>query len=105
MPPGSLYISTVTQHELMYGALNSQRPSENVARLAAFLGAMSILTFDSDAAEQSARIRQILKSTGKLIGGLDLLIAGHALSLDATLVTNNTREFERVPDLKLENWA
>ena len=70
-----------------------------------FLSGIAVIPFDAAAAREYGRIRADLKRKGTLIGANDLLIAAQAKSLDVTLVTNNTREFERVEGLKLENWA
>ena len=73
--------------------------------LAEFLSPLEVLPFDEDAAESYGEIRAALEKSGKPIGPLDTLIAGHALSLGATLITNNVREFQRVKGLKLESWT
>ena len=73
--------------------------------LAEFLAPLEVIPFDEDAAESHGDLRATLEKSGRPIGPLDTLIAGHALSLDATLVTNNTREFQRVRGLRLENWT
>ena len=73
--------------------------------LAEFLAPLEVIPFDEDAAESYGDLRAVLEGSGRPIGPLDTLIAGHALSLDATLVTNNTREFQRVRGLRLENWT
>ena len=70
-----------------------------------FLSAIEILPFDDLAAEEYGRIRFDLKQKGNLIGANDLLIAAHAMSRNIVLVTNNTKEFERVQGLRLENWV
>jgi len=72
--------------------------------LEAFLEPLLILDFDSNAAEFYANIRANLERSGSIIGGNDLLIAAHAVSLDLVLITNNVKEFERVEGLKIENW-
>jgi tRNA(fMet)-specific endonuclease VapC len=66
---------------------------------------LQVLPFDSFAAERYGIIRALLEKKGQLIGPMDLLIAAHASSINWTLVTNNLKEFKRVPDLNLENWA
>lgn len=70
-----------------------------------FVLPLEILAFDTEAARHYGRIRAALKRAGTPIGGNDLLIAAHALSLGVTLVTNNQREFSRVPDLHIEQWS
>ena len=69
-----------------------------------FLSPLDILPYDEQVIWHYAKLRQNLQSTGKTIGSLDMLIAAHALTLDVTLVTNNTKEFERINELKLKNW-
>jgi tRNA(fMet)-specific endonuclease VapC len=66
---------------------------------------LEIVQFDAHAAKKYGDIRAGLERSGQIIGGNDLFIAAHALSLEATLITNNVKEFERVPELHIENWA
>ncbi len=101
----TLGISTVTLHELWFGVHNSGRAAFNAKRLQDLVAALDVYPFDDPAAELSAELRAGLKAKGTPIGGFDTLIAGHALSLHAVLVTNNTREFGRVAGLKLEDWT
>lgn len=103
--PEDICISSITLAELEYGVYNSAKPEQNQLALMTFLAGIIVVPFDSDAAREYGIIRAGLKQKGTLIGANDLLIAAHAKSLDLTLVTNNTREFERVEGLKLENWA
>jgi tRNA(fMet)-specific endonuclease VapC len=100
-----LAISTITLAELRFGAANSRQPAHNHAQIDQFCQYIDVLDFSAEAARHYGDIRATLKQQGQLIGDNDLLIAAHALALDATLVTNNTREFERVYGLKLENWC
>jgi len=102
--PGELKVSVVTQYELEYGVRRSGRIEDLGLVVAAFLGNVEVLPFDTPAARQAAQIRGDLAASGAMIGSYDLLIAGHALALGATLVTNNTQEFGRVPGLRVENW-
>lgn len=103
--PEDICISSITLAELEYGVYNSSKPEQNQLALMTFLAGIIVVPFDSDAAREYGIIRADLKRKGTLIGANDFLIAAHAKSLDITLVTNNTREFERVEGLKLENWA
>lgn len=103
--PEALAMSSVTFAELVYGARKSQAFAENMQRLLALRKSIRVLPFDDAAAEAYGAIRADLERRGQLIGSNDLLIAAHALSLGATLVTNNTGEFARVTGLRLENWA
>ena len=102
---GEIGISTITVAELQFGVHKSQYPTQNQRALEQFLIPLAIVEFDYLAAVAYGRIRAILEQQGTPIGSLDLLIAAQALSLDTTLVTNNLREFSRVPNLKLVNWA
>jgi tRNA(fMet)-specific endonuclease VapC len=105
LEPGSLIVSVITQFELHYGIAKSQQAQRSQAQLEEFLRLVPAVPLASDAAEIAGKLRAHLESKGTPIGPNDLLIAAHALALDVTLVTNNVREFSRVPDLKLENWA
>jgi len=98
-------ISVITKSELLYGVEVSPRRAQDQAALKAFLNYVEVLNFPDEAADHYAKIRAELKSRGAMIGGNDLFIAAHARSLGLTLITNNIREFSRVRDLALENWA
>jgi len=98
-------VSAITKCELMYGVEVSPQRQRDEAALSAFLRHVQVLDFSAGAALDYAGIRADLKQRGALIGGNDLLIAAHALSLGLTLVTNNTAEFVRVKGLKVENWT
>ena len=101
---GEIGVSSITVAELAYGVSKSGS-SRNQAALDAFLMPLAVAEFNQDAAWKSGEIRAVLEANGKAIGPYDLLIAGHARSLGCTLVTNNQREFQRVPGLKTDNWA
>ena len=98
-------ISSITYAELCYGVAHSARVAENAGELGAFELDLDILAFDRDAGKHYGEIRHALVKRGRPIGANDLLIAAHARSVGATLVTNNTGEFERVPDLRVANWV
>lgn len=100
----SLAISTVTVAELAFGVAKSTR-ADSRAKLENFLSKFPILDWDQEAAWVYGNVRKTLDAKGQRIGEQDLLLACQALALDATMVTNNTREFERVEGLKLENWV
>ena len=102
--PEDYCISFITLAELEFGVYNSARPEQNQLALVTFLARIKVVPFDADTAREYGIIRADLTRKGTLIGANDLLIAAHARALDVTLVTNNTREFERVDGLKLENW-
>lgn len=97
-------ISSIVMAELEFGASNSSDPEKNRDSMYSFLFGCDVLPFGTDAAREYGDIRANLKRKGMLIGPNDTLIAAHAKSLGLTLVTNNTREFERVEGLKVENW-
>jgi len=103
--PTDICISSVTYAELVYGVEKSKAIEKNRVALALLLANIEIMSFDSLAAESYGKIRSDLEKAGTPIGPLDRMIAGHAKALGYTLVTNNTKEFERVKGLKLENWA
>jgi len=105
VPVGDVCISVISQAELMYGVQVSPKPLQDKARLEVLLRHMVVLDLIQDAASDYAEIRAALKKAGKPIGANDLLIAAHARCLGLTLVTNNGREFSRVPKLKIENWC
>ncbi len=98
-------ISVVTKAELLYGLALRDGSMRYRFELERFLGYVLILKFPDEAAAHYAEIRAALKRSGRMIGANDLFIAAHARSLGLTLVTNNVREFGRVPGLKVENWA
>ena len=102
--PGDVGISTITVAELVYGAQKSNLTEQNMTALDQFLLPLEVADFDQSAAVFYGEIRVYLESKGTLIGSMDMLIAAHALSLGVALVTNNTREFKRVPNLKIEDW-
>lgn len=100
-----VFISSIVYFELCFGVAKSQRRDHNRQRLEHFLsGLITIATFTDEAAMQAGEIRAELERTGAPIGPFDVLIAGHAMADNATLITNNTREFSRVSGLKFENW-
>ena len=98
-------MSVITKAELLYGVEVSPRRAHDATALAAFLPYVEVIDFSDEAAHHYGEIRADLKKRGALIGANDLLIAAHARALGLTLVTNNTAEFGRVHDLKLDNWA
>ena len=102
---GGIAISSITLAELEFGMKNSSNPVKNEQALLKFLFPLSVLPFDSAAAYEYGDIRAFLQKQGTPIGPNDMLIASHARAEGLTLVTNNTREFERVPGLMLENWT
>lgn len=102
---GQLCISAVTQMELIYGAERSSDPARNLREVEGFMARLDVLPFDGGAAIHTGQIRAELARAGKPIGPYDQMIAGHARSTGLILVTNNVKEFARVPGIRVENWA
>ncbi len=101
-PPGEVAISAIVLHELYFGSFASKRRPDNIAAVESLQ--MPILPFDAEDARQSGELRAALRAAGTPIGSYDVLIAGQALAKNLILVTNNEREFDRVPALAVENW-
>jgi tRNA(fMet)-specific endonuclease VapC len=104
-PVSEVGISSISLAELEFGVSKSLHKQRNEAALAEFIAPLNVATFDAPAARSYGDIRANLEKRGQPIGSLDTLIAGHALSLGAVLVTNNTREFRKVTGLKVEDWT
>jgi tRNA(fMet)-specific endonuclease VapC len=100
--PGDIAISAIVAHELYYGAFKSRRKDHNRAVVDSLQ--FLVLEFDRDDARCAGEVRAALAAQGTPIGPYDALIAGQALSRDLVLVTNNTREFARVPGLRSDDW-
>lgn len=115
IPIESCAISSITLTELRFWveknkllhlrSKNHGKPNINEEVIDQFVSHLNVIKFDSLAANSYGEIRAMLEQQGQMIGSEDLFIAAHALSLDSILVTNNTREFEKVSNLKLENWV
>jgi len=104
LSPDEVGISGIVTAELWFGVSLSQKKKQNQAALKDFLDYATILNWPYEACPIYGQLRNDLQKNGTPIGAMDMLIASHALLLDAILVTNNTKEFIRVPDLKIENW-
>ena len=102
--PGKVFLSTISYHELLYGALHSAAIQRHLRVVAEFVAPLKVLPFTMSSADCSSRVRQHLAALGQPIGPLDTLIAGHALEHQLTLVTGNYDEFSRVSGLRLEKW-
>jgi len=103
--PRELAISTITEMEIAYGLRLNPRLARGLKPVMdAFLGAATLLPYDSAAARATSEFRAALKRIGRPIGAYDALIAGIALAQDLILVTSNVREFERVAQLRIEDW-
>jgi tRNA(fMet)-specific endonuclease VapC len=100
--PVDFGMPTVVLHELMYGACKSELVEKNVARVESLQ--FELVDFDHADAEEAGRIRAQLAVKGKPIGPYDVLIAGQARARELTVITNNTKEFKRVPLLSVEDW-
>lgn len=103
--PEEMCISAITYAELMHGVEKSTAVERNRIAMSLFLSPITILQFDEQAAEAYGRIRAELEKKGTPIGPMDTLIAGHARSRGLILVTNSTKEFNRVAVLTVEDWA
>ena len=103
--PGQLCISSVSLMELIYGAEKSAIPEQNLAVVEGFSARVEVLPYDELAASHTGQLRAELARSGTPIGPYDQLIAGHARSRGLIIVTNNRREFDRVPGLRIEDWT
>jgi tRNA(fMet)-specific endonuclease VapC len=102
--PDEIAISQIVRYELEFGVCNSSQPQRNQANLIHFLKYVQVLDWGDEQSTEAAHIRCELVRKGQLIGHYDILIAAHARSCQAILVTHNTREFERVDGLPVEDW-
>lgn len=98
-------ISAVTLSELIYSAERSAQPERNLADINGMIARLEVAPFEEHAAEHFGQLRAELYRIGKPIGPYDMMIAGHARAKGLILATNNMKEFERVPGLRVENWA
>lgn len=105
VPVGQVALSSIVVTELWYGVAHSQRREQNEAALRDFLDYVIVLDWPKESGPVYGYIRSHLRGKGTPIGAMDLLIAAHALHLNSILVTDNVREFERVPGLRIENWV
>jgi len=100
-----IYISSLTIAELEYGIQNSKKIEENRIALLKYMSLFNILCFNDMDAIPYGRLKAKLRKDGNIIGPIDMLLAAQALSKDLIFVTNNTKEFSRIENLKLENWV
>jgi len=98
-------ISSITYMELVYGAEKSSNPEANLVAIEGFVARLEVLDYDTNAAAHTGQLRAELAKQGTPIGPYDQMIAGHARSLGLVLVSNNEKEFARVPGIRLENWV
>ncbi|HNX76522.1 MAG TPA: type II toxin-antitoxin system VapC family toxin [Candidatus Rifleibacterium sp.] len=104
-PPGKIAIPAIVKAELLLGAYKSSKKTENTRKVERFLEPFAILPFADPETHVYAGIRAELERSGKCVGPNDLMIAAIVRHNNATLVTNNLKEFRQIKDLKLENWA
>ena len=102
---GSVVLPTIVAHELYWGAFRSRDVRRNLENLHALAKELPLLDFDPDDARVAGEVRAALAARGEPIGPYDVLIAGQAKARKLVLVTNNTREFERVAGLTVEDWT
>jgi tRNA(fMet)-specific endonuclease VapC len=102
---GDIGISSITLSELRYGIAKSKHREKNAQALEEFMIPLDVVPYDEEAALVYGDIRATLEREANPIGAMDMLIAAHALSQEVTLVTNNTREFGRVPGLTITDWT
>jgi tRNA(fMet)-specific endonuclease VapC len=102
---GEVCVSAITRSELEFGVAVSPRRERDERNLEVFLEHIPVVDYPSEASTDYAQIRAFLRKRGTIIGANGLLAAAHARCLGLTLVTNNIKEFSRVPGLKIENWA
>ena len=103
--PYQIKVSAVTVAELEYGASKSKAVEKNRTVLIKFLSSFEIISFDDQDAECFGQIRTYLEGIGKIIGSYDMLIAAQAVCKNLILVTNNVKEFGRIPNLNIQNWV
>ena len=102
--PENIALCSIVKAELLFGARHSQRVETNLVRVKQFSAPLTSLVFDDRSAEEYAQIREDLSRQGKIIGSNDMLIAAIARAHDAVLVTNNTKEFSRITNLRIADW-
>ncbi|MFV1977608.1 MAG: tRNA(fMet)-specific endonuclease VapC [Candidatus Scalindua sp.] len=102
---GQMCISSVTLGELIYGAEKSSMPEKNIKVIEGMIARLDVLSFNHQDSTHFGQLRAELEAIGKPIGPYDCMIAGHARSEGLILVTNNTKEFSRVPGLRVDNWV
>ena len=100
-----IFTTIINYTELLFGAYNSLKVEHNLERFKSFLEDISVLDFDKNAAEKFAQLKSKLKQEGNLIEDMDLMIASICLTTNSVLVSNNTKHFSRIEELKIENWS
>jgi tRNA(fMet)-specific endonuclease VapC len=102
--PNNIKIPSIVKAELLYGAEKSQQKTKNLSSINRFLEPFEIMPFDDDCSIVYSRIRSSMELKGTIIGPNDYIIAATVLARNGILVTNNTKEFQRIKNLKIENW-
>jgi tRNA(fMet)-specific endonuclease VapC len=105
MRHGDAALSVITYGELLYGAERSQQRTHALESLARLVSLLPVAPLPAEAADAYGEIRATLEAHGEVIGGNDLWIAAHAKAAGVILVTNNEREFKRIPGLRVQNWV
>lgn len=101
----NLYTTRINYTELLYGAYNSAKVQDNLNKILPFLDSFKILEFDEKSSEIFAKIKSKLKKDGQIIADMDLMIASISISNSCILISNNTKHFNRIKELKLDNWS
>ncbi len=104
-PVADVGISVISLYELQYGVSKSKKQKQNTNTLNSFLEYIQVVDWTNECAYTAGKLRAVLEKTGDLIGPYDLLIAAHAMTLKATIVTHNLKEFKRVEGLKIKDWV
>jgi tRNA(fMet)-specific endonuclease VapC len=104
-PWNTLAICVITVAELYFGAYNSTRIEQNLTRAERFMASLAVLSLDAPALKTFGELKSQLRKTGQSVADFDLLIASIALANKRILVTNNTRHYERIPNLQIQNWV
>ena len=102
--PQEIYIPSIVIYELQVGIAKSNSPKKREKQLEKLLTQITVIDFTTKEAKASAKIRATLEAKGEPIGPMDTLIAGYALAHNYILVTNNTKEFQKIENIKLDNW-
>jgi tRNA(fMet)-specific endonuclease VapC len=97
-------ICQITVSELYFGAYNSSQIENNLKTAETFINNISVLSFTNDSLKKFGELKALLRKTGNIVADFDLLIASVALTENLILVTNNTRHYQRIPEIKLDNW-
>lgn len=100
----NIYLSIICHSELYFGACKSQQIEKNIKNVEQFCSFFEVLPFDLSASKQYGKLRAEQEKEGNIIGNMDMLITSQCLANNLTLITNNQKEFQRIPTLKIANW-